>query len=52
LYLAQASYGNAGLRGGVEDQLFEQAVAWAGVPEPATMLLVLVGLAALRRTRG
>ncbi len=29
LYLAQASYGNSGVRSGVEDQLLEQAVAWA-----------------------
>ncbi len=51
LYLAQASYGNAGLRSGVEDQLFEQAVAFAGIPEPTGMLLLIAGVAALRRVR-
>ncbi len=30
LYLAQVGYNNGGLRSGVEDQLLEQAVAWAG----------------------
>ncbi|RJP37236.1 MAG: hypothetical protein C4547_05815 [Phycisphaerales bacterium] len=30
LYLAQPGYNNGGLRSGIEDQLLEQAVAWAG----------------------
>jgi hypothetical protein len=30
LYLAQTNYNVSGLRSGIEDQLLEQAVAWAG----------------------
>lgn len=49
LYLASTNYSNAGMRSGVEDQIFEQAVAWAAngsspVPEPSTYAMLLLGL--------
>jgi hypothetical protein len=55
LYLANPVYNLAGLRTGVQDQLFEQAVAWAAdssiqqtaVPEPSSLLLFGTGAAAM-----
>ena len=48
LYLAATGYNNSGLRSGVEDQLLEQAVAWASgasvVPEPTSLALWSLGL--------
>lgn len=51
LYMARTTYDNGGLRSGIEDQLLEQAVAWAGganaapaVPEPSTYAMAAVGL--------
>jgi MYXO-CTERM domain-containing protein len=54
LYFANAgSYNTGGLRSGVEDQLFEQAVAWAGtIPAPGALaLLGLAGIASRSRRR-
>lgn len=52
LYLAQSSYGVDGLRSGVEDRLFEQAVAWAAIPSPGALaLLAVASLAGQGRRR-
>jgi PEP-CTERM motif len=46
LYMGNvADYQNSGLRTGVQDRLLEQAVNWANIPEPST--LVLLGLGAI-----
>ena len=46
---SENQYQNQGLRSGVEDQLLEQAVAWAGggVAQGATVPLPAVGWAGL-----
>src|SRR5690606_33732900 len=52
LYLAQPGYGVGGLRSGVEDRLFEQAVAWAAIPSPGALaLLAVASLAGQGRRR-
>ncbi len=50
-YLANTGYNVSGLRSGVQDQLLEQAVAWAAngsrpepIPEPAPLALLGLGL--------
>ena len=58
LYSAHESYDTIALRSGSPDRLLEQSVAWASgatslttVPEPASMLLVGGGVAALMARR-
>ena len=54
LYSASSNYGTASMRTGVQDQLFEQAVAWASavnVPSPNTFLLLLISFFGLIFTR-
>jgi len=44
LYMGNVlDYDNSGLRSGVQDRLLEQAVAWANIPEPSSLLLIGLG---------
>ncbi|MHC4415401.1 MAG: hypothetical protein ACYS0G_08970 [Planctomycetota bacterium] len=51
LYLANVGYQNGAMRSGVEDQLLEQAVAWAAIPAPGALALLALGGVLPRRRR-